>query len=94
MERSARENDKNELVVEQFVSNLTPEEKMLIVLKRQLYGGKWSPMIGDLKNRLAGKPYVFKLETRIKDDIKRVHSLMEFEQKHGIDLADFVSLDM
>ena len=76
--------------IEDFVSRLTPEERMLIILKRQLYGGDWSSMFADLENRLAGRPYVIKLQSRIKDDLERVRELSEFEKIHNVDLADFV----
>lgn len=78
--------------VSDFVRGLDEEHKMLIVLKAQLYGGSWDPMLEDLKNRLAGKPYIFKLATRIKDDVERIERMRSFEQEHRIDLADFVDL--
>jgi hypothetical protein len=65
---------------------------MLVVLKSQLYGGSWKPMLDDLRNRLAGKPYIFKLANRIQDDIERIEELERFEQEHGIDLGDYVEL--
>ena len=78
--------------VSDFVRGLGEEHKMLIVLKAQLYGGSWDPMLDDLKNRLAGKPYIFKLATRIKDDVERIERMRSFEQEHQVDLADFVEL--
>jgi hypothetical protein len=78
--------------VSDFVRGLDEEHKMLIVLKAQLYGGSWEPMLEDLKNRLAGKPYIFKLATRIKDDVERIERMRSFEKEHQVDLADFVDL--
>lgn len=78
--------------VEDYVSRLTNEHKMLVVLKVQLYGGSWEPMLDDLKNRLDGKPYIFKLVNRIKDDVERIESMKAFEQKHGVDLSDYVEI--
>ncbi len=75
-----------------FVDGLSDEHRMLVVLKAQLYGGTWEPMLDDLKNRLAGKPYIFKLVNRIKDDIERIQQMQNFEEKHNIDLADYVQL--
>ena len=49
-------------------------------------------MLDDLRNRLAGKPYIFKLVNRIQDDIKRIEQMQEFESEHNIDLADYVEL--
>jgi len=79
-------------VLSDFVDGLSDEHRMLVVLKAQLYGGTWEPMLDDLKNRLTGKPYIFKLVNRIKDDIERIQQMQNFEEKHNIDLADYVQL--
>jgi hypothetical protein len=76
-------------VVSDFVSALSEEQRMLIALKAQLYDGTWEPMLDDLQNRLAGKPYIFKLANRIKDDIERIEQMRKFEAEHNIDLADY-----
>ena len=78
--------------VKDFVDGLNDEQRMLVVLKAQLYGGSWEPMLDDLRNRLAGKPYIFKLANRIQDDIRRIEQMREFEAEHGVDLADYVEL--
>ncbi len=79
-------------VVDDFVSRLSDEHKMLVVLKAQLYGGSWESMLDDLNNRLAGKPYIFKLVNRINEDVERIEKLRGFEVEHSIDLADYVDL--
>jgi hypothetical protein len=79
-------------VVSDFVAGLSDEHRMLVVLKAQLYDGTWEPMLDDLENRLAGKPYIFKLVNRIKDDIERIHEMQKFEKEHNVDLADYVEL--
>ena len=79
-------------VVGDFVDRLSAEQRMLVILKSQLYGGAWEPMLDDLRNRLAGKPYIFKLASRIKDDIERIERMREFEQEHHVDLAEHVEL--
>ena len=78
--------------VSDFVNGLTNEHQMLIVLKAQLYDGTWEPMLDDLQNRLAGKPYIFKLANRIKDDIERIRQMQKFEVEHNVDLADYVDM--
>ncbi|MEN6386487.1 MAG: hypothetical protein ABFD79_15015 [Phycisphaerales bacterium] len=82
--------DKREKAIIEFVKGLSAEHKMLIVLKRQLYGGKWEPMYQDLKNRLSGQPYIFKLANRINDDIERIEQMMQFEKQHNADLCDYI----
>jgi hypothetical protein len=85
-------NGPDELLIDGFVKNLSDEHRMLIVLKAQLYGGSWQPMLDDLQNRLTGKPYIFKLVNRINEDIDRINELMGFEKQQGVDLAGYVDL--
>jgi hypothetical protein len=75
-----------------FVAGLSDEHRMLVILKAQLYGGTWEPMLDDLQNRLDGKPYIFKLANRIKEDIERIEQMRKFEQEHNIDLTEYVEL--
>ena len=75
-----------------FVSGLADEYRMLVILKAQLYDGKWEPMLEDLRNRLEGKPYIFKLASRIKDDIVRIEEMSEFEAKNNVDLANYINI--
>ena len=94
----AQESKKNDLMtanptVGLFVQGLDEPQRMLVILKSQLYGGQWKPMLEDLENRLEGKPYIFKLANRIKDDVERIRSLQVFEQENGVDLADYVKLE-
>ncbi len=79
-------------VVSDFVKGLSEEHRMLVVLKAQLYEGSWEPMLGDLRNRLTGKPYIFKLANRVRDDIERIEEMQKFEGEHDIDLGDYVDL--
>jgi hypothetical protein len=76
----------------EFIDSLSEESRMLVVLKAQLYAGSWEPMLDDLRNRLDGKPYIFKLAGRIREDIERIERLMQFEAEHGIDLAQYVPM--
>jgi hypothetical protein len=79
-------------VASNFADSLSDEHRMLVVLKAELYGGTWEPMLDDLQNRLAGKPYIFKLINRINDDIERIQEMQKFEEEHNIDLADYIEL--
>ncbi|MFB3890815.1 MAG: hypothetical protein ACE15C_02200 [Phycisphaerae bacterium] len=76
--------------IRQFVQRMTGEQRMLVVLKRELYEGSWDEMVQDLKARLEGRPYIFKLAHRIVDDLDRIDLLRAFEREHGIDLAEYV----
>ena len=79
-------------VVSDYANSLSDECRLLVTLKTQLYGGKWASILDDLRSRLTGKPYIFKLAHRIEDDIERIEGMIEFEAEHDIDLADYVEL--
>jgi hypothetical protein len=79
-------------VISDFIAGLSDEHRMLVILKAQLYGGTWEPMLDDLENRLEGKPYIFKLANRIKDDIERIEQMRKFEEEHNLDLTEYVEL--
>ena len=76
--------------IRRFVEQLSAEEKMLIILKVELYEGNWASMLEDLRNRLAGRPHIFKLADRITEDIDRIEKLEGFEQSYQVDLSDYV----
>jgi hypothetical protein len=91
MGKITEKSDKNrEKAVKDYIKGLSAEHKMLIILKSQLYGGKWEPMYQDLKNRLEGKPYIFKLANRINDDIERIEQMRQFEKENDVDLSEHV----
>ena len=84
-----RRNSQYAPAVQNFIENLHEEERMLIILKAELYEGSWPAMLSDLENRLDGRPFIFKLANRIKEDIARIEKLWNFETEHKINLADF-----
>ena len=63
---------------------------MLVSLRDELYEGSWDQMLKALKDRLEGKPYIFKLVNRISADIQRIEKLRDYEKKHRINLADYL----
>ena len=78
--------------VSEYAARLSNEHRMLVVLKKELYEGAWEPMLDDLQNRLAGKPYIFKLVNRIKEDVDRIEEMRRFEAENNVDLGDYVEL--
>ena len=77
----------------EYVKHLSSEERLLVTLREQLYGGSWESMQTDLKDRLKGRPYIFKLVNRIEEDIARIEKLASYEQKHAINLSEFLEGD-
>jgi hypothetical protein len=74
----------------EFVRGLTQEELMLITLRDELYVGSWERMLADLRDRLQGRPYIFKLVNRIEEDLTRIERLQSYELKHRVNLSDLV----
>lgn len=72
-----------------YYDALSEESKMLLVLRDELYGGSWDKMVDDLKNRLKGRPYIFKLVNRIEEDLERIETLRSYENKHKLNLREF-----
>jgi len=56
-------------------AELEPQDRMLILLRDELYEGRWDLMRQDLLDRLNGRPYIFKLANRIQDDLERIERL-------------------
>ena len=76
--------------VEEFVASMTPDDKMLVTLRDELYAGRWDEMQTDLQERLAGRPYVFKLASRIEDDLGRIRRMRLIEEQCQVNLKDYV----
>lgn len=77
-----------------YYQSLAQEEKMLLILRDELYSGQWEQMRRDLQDRLAGKPYIFKLVHRIEEDLVRIEKLSGYETKHGINLAAYAQKEV
>ena len=69
---------------------LSKEEKLLIILRDELYEGSWDELRKDLDARLDGKPYIFKLAERLEEDLERIERLQQYEIEHGINLRNLV----
>ncbi len=74
----------------EFVDSLAQEEKDLLVLRKILYEGSWDDMKRDLRSRRSGKPFIFKLNTRIDEDLERIEKLEDYEQQHKINLLAYL----
>ncbi len=75
---------------QEFVQSLEPEERLLIYLRDELYGGKWEDLRRDLRDRLEGRPYVFKLSDRIEKDLARIEKLEGYEKRYRVNLSEYM----
>lgn len=78
---------------EAFYQSLSPEEEQLLILRDFLYEGHWEEMLQDLRDRQSGKPFIFKLKSRIDEDIQRIERLRSYERAHGVDLGRYLRQD-
>jgi hypothetical protein len=69
---------------------LSDEERVLVQLRDELYEGSWEEMQRDLEARRDGKPYVFKLASRVGEDLDRIARLRQTEAQYGVNLADYL----
>ncbi|RME73936.1 MAG: hypothetical protein D6776_06150 [Planctomycetota bacterium] len=72
--------------VEAFARALSRDDRTFLVLRDELYAGRWEDVEADLRARLDGKPFIFQLATRIEEDLERIERLRRFESEHGVDL--------
>ena len=73
-----------------FFHSLTAEEEHLLIIRDFLYNGDWADVIKDLHSRKSGKPFVFKLNTRIDDDLIRIKRLRDYEKVHEVNLGYYL----
>ena len=76
-----------ELPPQEMLQQLEPHERVLLEVKGKLYGGSWDQMLADLKARLQGKPYVFKLSRTIERDVSAIERMVAYEAAHNVDLS-------
>lgn len=74
----------------EYARTLTSEEIMLIRLRDELYESSWERMQRDLKNRLLGKPHIFKLANKIEADLESISKLSAYESENKINLKDYI----
>jgi hypothetical protein len=73
-----------------FIDRMSVEQRLLLVLKRELYDGDWAPMVMDLTHRLEGRPYVLRLANRVSDDLQRIEQMRQMEAHYEVDLSAYV----
>ena len=70
-----------------FAESLSKAERVLVLLRDELYAGSWQELVDDLKARQDKKPFIFKLNTRIEEDLTRIATLRAFERQQEVDIA-------
>lgn len=70
--------------------DLSSEERILLILRDELYDGSWEEMRADLVGRRDGKPFIFQLASRIDEDLERIARLARYENEHDLDLGELL----
>jgi len=74
----------------EFARSLDEPSRLLLAVRDKLYGGDWGLMEADLEDRLHDRPYIFRLASRIQDDLARLRAMREFEASQHVDLGEYV----
>ena len=74
----------------EFARSLDEPSRLLLAVRGELYSGDWDLLVQDLEDRLHGRPYIFKLSSRIQDDLARIRRMREFETSRQVDLREYV----
>ena len=82
--------DRMSLEPKEFFSRLSEKIKMLLQLRKELYGGSWGKMREDLKIRLEKRPHVYTIVERIEEDLPRIDLLEAYERLHRTNLLDYI----
>jgi phosphoserine phosphatase len=76
---------------QQFYDRLSPDEKLLLVLRDILYSGSWESMKRDLNNRREGRPYIFNISTPTNYDTL-VERMRVYEEENRVNLSAYVTV--
>jgi hypothetical protein len=72
---------------EVFIASLAPYERVLVDLKDQLYEGSWERILEDLRARLDGNPYIYKLSQTIARDVVAIERMKAYEIRQNVSLS-------
>ena len=75
-----------------FAESLGKEARVLVVVRDELYNGSWDELVADLAARQQKKPFIFKLNTKIDEDLDRIATLRAYEEEHQVNLREFLGL--
>jgi len=71
----------------QILASLDASARRLIVAVRTLYAGSWDDCAEDIRRRRAGRPYLFRLDLGLDDELQWVHRLALYESVRGESFA-------
>lgn len=66
---------------------LTEDQRLMVIIRDELYDGSWQEMEKDLRDRLNGRPVIEKLVNKIERDLAYIEELRSIEKEDGINLT-------
>jgi hypothetical protein len=73
-----------------YARELGEKERVALAVRDELYDGSWEHMREDLEARREGRTYVFRLASRIEEDLKTIRRLSAFERRHSVNLSAYL----
>jgi hypothetical protein len=70
-----------------IAASLDAPARQLVVAVRSLYQGSWEDCAEDIRRRRAGRPYLFRLELGLDDELAWIHRFITYESARGESLA-------
>jgi hypothetical protein len=64
-------------------AQLEPAVQRLIVAVSTLYGGRWDDCAEDIRRRRAGRPYLYRLQLGLDDELGWLRRLADYETARG-----------
>ncbi len=70
-----------------IVAALDGPVHQLVIAVRSLYQGSWEDCAEDIRRRRAGRPYLFRLDLGLEDELAWIHRFITYESARGESLA-------
>ncbi len=70
---------------------LAPNVQALVEAVYALYDGSFADCAEDIRRRRAGRPYLFRLDFDLADDLRWLQCLANYQAARGEDFADVVA---
>ncbi len=68
---------------DQAAARLDPAVRDLVAVVASLYAGSWGDCAEDIRRRRAGRPYLFRIDLPLADELPWLGSLDAYERLHG-----------
>ena len=89
-QKQKKRDQDTEQKVRAYARDLGEKERVVLAVRDELYSGSWEHMREDLEAREKGRTYVFRLASRIEEDLRTIRKLSGFERRHSVNLSQYL----